>query len=191
MFIDQLEVNRITYLQPYWDDLRIAATATKGGGVSDPDFVKVLDDGGGSTGVYTWGFDRVIEEELFFTAEMPHKWQEGAQIEPHVHWTRNPVGAGTNVVWGLEYSPVVHGGTFPPSTIIIAAPSACSVLENKIEALPVISMVGKDLSTMLLCRIFRDTGNVGDDLVGDALLLEIDFHYTIDTPGSVSQFSKL
>ena len=49
-----------------------------------------------------------------------------------------------------------------------------------------LSGTGKTISSMLLCRIFRDATGAGltDDYDNDVGLLEIDFHYEIDTAGS-------
>jgi hypothetical protein len=45
---------------------------------------------------------------------------------------------------------------------------------------------------MLVCRLFRDAAGVGgtDDYDDDAGLLEIDFHYEIDTIGSRTETAK-
>ncbi len=46
-----------------------------------------------------------------------------------------------------------------------------------------------DVSIMLMCRIYRDVSD-GDDYADDAFLLEIDFHYEIDTVGSRAEATK-
>jgi hypothetical protein len=57
-----------------------------------------------------------------------------------------------------------------------------------------ITGTGKGISSMLACRIFRGS-DAQDTWVGTAsgslpLLLEVDFHYEIDTVGSRSSSSK-
>jgi hypothetical protein len=51
---------------------------------------------------------------------------------------------------------------------------------------------GKAFNSMLLCRVFRDaTGTRGtDDYTSDAGLLEIDFHYQLDSLGSNEEYTK-
>ena len=68
---------------------------------------KMLDDGDGSRGVYTYTFEGVEtdnEEEVFFSVQLPHNWKEGSAIYPHVHWSPQTTGKSGSVVWGLEYS---------------------------------------------------------------------------------------
>jgi hypothetical protein len=55
-----------------------------------------------------------------------------------------------------------------------------------------ITGTGKNLSSMLVCRLYRDaTGSLAtDDYSDDAGLLEIDFHYQIERPGSRDEYSN-
>ena len=51
-----------------------------------------------------------------------------------------------------------------------------------------IDATGKNLSSMLICRLFRDVSN---GYTGNGVfLLEIDFHYQIDSDGSHEQYTK-
>jgi hypothetical protein len=43
---------------------------------------------------------------------------------------------------------------------------------------------------MLVCRLFRDATNAGDDYNDDAGALEFDFHYKANTLGSRTISSK-
>ena len=47
--------------------------------------------------------------------------------------------------------------------------------------------VKKTLSSMLVCRLYR---SASDSYGGDAGLLEIDFHYEIDSDGSRQEYTK-
>jgi len=112
-----------------WDDVRTSLTSAFGGGINDPSWVKVVDDGAGSQGIYTWGFDDNIEEELFFEVQLPHGYAPGTDIKPHIHWA--PVGAGTgNVVWGLEYTTVNVGSVIGNSTLLTVTDAAPAVAHD-------------------------------------------------------------
>lgn len=69
-----------------WDDLRVSVFSTKTGGSKEPAWTKVLDDGAGSQGVFTYFFDSGSEEELYFAVQFPHAWMLGTDIEAHLHW---------------------------------------------------------------------------------------------------------
>jgi hypothetical protein len=49
---------------------------------------------------------------------------------------------------------------------------------------------GKKLSSQLICRLYRDTGDSRDDFANTAYLVEIDFHFKIDGFGSDQEYIK-
>ena len=100
-----------------WDDIQVSAGSASRLGFTDPDWAQFQDDGSGSTGVYQLAFDNTTDEELYFTAELPHGWKLGSTIYPHVHWSPEDTNTG-NVVWGLEYTISAINGTFGNSTKI-------------------------------------------------------------------------
>lgn len=175
-----------------WDDLRVPANLLGRLGVStDPTWVKVTDNGAGSVGVYALAFADGQSDEVFFAVQMPHGWKEGSNIEPHIHWY--PDGNGgvdEKVSWGLEYTWVNRGAVIGSSTIIYA--NTAHIDEDLVDKkhyrtnFSEISGTGKTISSMLICRLWRDGTGVGltDDYTNDAILLEVDFHYEMDTVGS-------
>jgi hypothetical protein len=182
------------------DDLRVPVTSTRVSGSKDPDFAVFSTDGAGSQGVFAYWFDKSLEEELYFIVQLPHAWSQGSNIKPHVHWTPKTDGAeGAFVRWGLEYTWANVGGTFGNTSIVYADVSSAEtathaedsvVLANKhyVTSLPSLDGTGKLLSGIINCRVFRDTAN--DTYSDDAGLLEIDFHYTINSFGSDEAFTK-
>jgi len=183
-----------------WDDLRFPALATRVPAAAGPGFAQFKDNGAASTGVFIYWFSPTSEEQVYFTAQLPHAWAEGTDIECHVHWVSadTAAGAGTDVSWGLEYTWVNINGVFGNTTIIYGdeqtngATETLTVDKHYITELGDIDATGKTMSSMLVCRLFRDAdGNGGtDDYDDDAGLLEFDFHYEISSFGSKEEYVK-
>ena len=177
-----------------WDDIRVPVTSVKTGGLKDPAFQQLLTNGALSVGVYTYAFGNeglaANEEELFFTVQVPHNWKEGSNIVPHIHWCPIDATAG-NVVWGLEYTLASVGATLPVTNIIYTDPSpAAGAFLHTYAIFDPIDCAGNTISFMIVCRVFRNSSNVLDTLAQEAAMLEIDFHYLIDSLGSEKQLVK-
>jgi hypothetical protein len=183
-----------------FDDLQSGGLAgAKTGGAKDPGLSVFKTNGAGSIGVFLYWFDPTVEEELFFLVQMRHAWKEGSTIEPHVHWTPKTNGAaGQKVSWGLEYTWANVGGDFGNTSIIygnttVQADSSLVAGRHYITPLPDIVATGKTLSSVLVCRIFRDAPGTGgtDSYTDDAGLLFFDIHIEIDGLGSEEEFIKV
>lgn len=184
-----------------WDDLRVPVLSVRVPAVGGPGFAKMRDDGNltPSTGVFTYWFDKNTEESVFFMCQMPHHWKQGSDIECHVHWTpASNALAATDVCWGLEYTWANINGTFPTTSFLYGDEQSngptevVSRYKHYLTELGTITGTGKTLSSMLVCRLFRDATGAGgtDDYNDDAGLLEIDFHYEVDSLGSKEEYTK-
>jgi hypothetical protein len=183
-----------------WDDLRVPLTSGRPGLTNPPSWSQYRDNGAASIGVYAWAFsDQAVaanEEELWFQVQLPHNWKEGTTIKPHIHWGIKTAGAANEFVkWGLEYTWANIDGTIGTTTIITSDASSAAtatisgdttLLINKhyVTDIGDITGTGKTISSMLLCRIFRNSSHADDDLAQDAYGFEIDFHHEVDTMGS-------
>jgi hypothetical protein len=183
---------------PSWDDIRSPAVQGKVGLTSPPSFEQILDDGGGSTGVFSYVFSATQEKELFFAVQMPHSWKVGSNVLPHLHWLPSSNGTGSQKVsWGIEYSAGAISDVFPNTTITYAN---TAVLDETLVANKQYATVFEEIdlsaqtiiSSMIMFRVFRDATGTGltDDFTGTAALLEVDFHFQMDTLGSYLQFEK-
>lgn len=178
-----------------WEDLRVPLNATKIAGTNQPGWEAWIN------GLFLYWFDAATEEEVWFSVQMPHSWA-GTAIIPHVHWTPKVTADGTpanqTVEWGLEYSWVDISGDFPASQIVYgktSLPNDANIVANRhymtnlTSISPTASQDG--LSSMLVCRLFRNaTDGVDDTYENDAGLLEFDIHYEVDMLGSRSVSSK-
>ena len=171
-----------------WDDLRFPASAVNPPGqASDPDF---------DTTVGGYLFAAAGTELVFFQAQLPHKWYEGSELNPHCHWQKTTSAAG-DVKWRLEYrwaprAAVMDASwsTSTASTVVSATPDNDTANEHLITAFDDIDGSGKEISDMLLMRFSRIGGDAADTYGADARLLEFDIHYQIDGNGSTERFNK-
>lgn len=183
-----------------WEDLQVPVSSVKikKSLVSEPDWDLFI----GNT-TLLW-FEAGKSEDVVFTVQMPHKWKEGTVIMPHVHWTTGKNGSGTapgtkRVKWGFEYYWANVGDVFPTNTAIIysntvATPNEGSIALREHVITPLGSIVGTgnhNLSSMIVCRLFRVNDEGEADFYDDwAGLLEIDFHYQVDSDGSNDEYIK-
>ena len=183
-----------------WDDLRVAGTNVKVPAAAGPTWTKMEDDlAGTSTGVWLWYFHASTENSVYFTAQLPHGYKQGTDIDAHVHWVPSADDASdrTNVSWGLEYTWANVNEVFGDTVLAYANDTAADtdpLIKNHQYLTDIVEVDGSDktVSSMLVCRLFRDAAGVGatDDYAGTAGLLEFDFHYRADSVGSSAEYSK-
>lgn len=174
-----------------WNDLRIPLTATRGGGVREPSFEVFRTDGVGSLGVFLYFFSHNQQQELFFSAQLDHSYDEGTDLEPHLHVTMKSVATGT-AKWGLEYTFANVNDVFPTTSTNTGSITivAGDQYRHKIVGLGTISGASLKISSMVNCRIYRDVSDPGDTLNDEMGLMEVDFHYQMCGNGSTQTFIK-
>ena len=184
----------IVLQEPVWEDLRIGSGKFEFGGATDP---TLSDWQPGASGATFKVYKFQENDEAFFFAQIPHSYKEGTDILAHVHWTPGDRGAaesGTTVAWKMDISWANIGAAFPSSTNYDLS-DTCTGTDDLHEISPevTISGTGKTVSSMLSCRIYRDT--TGDTWVGTSAAqspagLEVDFHYQVNTLGSRTSTAK-
>jgi hypothetical protein len=172
-----------------WDDLRISVSSlqSRGGGL-DP--TKLIWNAG-SIPVYDIG------EEQSFVSQMPHRYKEGTDLRPHIHWTPHSRGvaeAGNTVNWQLEIA-IANVNTVFPTPTLYNYPVTCSGTNDlhQIASSQTIPGAGLTISHIIVGTVRRIAGDtwVGNDPANlRPGLLEIDFHYQLDTLGSKTETSK-
>ncbi len=163
-----------------WEDLRVPGMSTRGG-ASAPDLIAFGPSGGLMANSFDGGS---TTEEVYFEIQMPHAWKTGSTIKPHIHWAPVNANAG-NVKWVLEYSwQNMNGAYGVPVTISVTDAAAGTAWQHQLAAFPDISGEGKNISSILVCRLYRDPGDTADTYGADAALISFDIHYEVDTLGS-------
>ena len=173
-----------------WDDLRTAATAVNPpGAASDPDRES-------TSGLLL--FNAGSTELVYIFQQMPHKWQYGTEIRPHVHWTKTTSAAG-NVAWRLRYKrfDIAEVGDAAwtdigiKTEVVAWTPDNNTASEHLITSFGDLEMVSQGLSDCLLFELSRVGGDASDTYGADARLLEFDVHYQINKLGSEDEFDNL
>lgn len=182
---------------PVWDDLRVSLSDAATGNVK-PDWDNFPIDGP-TTNPFIYWFKASGVDEMYFVVQMPHAWVEGTAIMPHIHWVASANGATGPTVprWGLQYCWLNIGETFSTYTTIYGTttvPAEVLVKDRQYltplgDAAGIVG-TGKTLSSMLICRVFRDGDNGADTYAGSAGALEIDFHMQINSMGSRLEYTK-
>lgn len=186
-----LTASNVVYSGTYWDDA-FAGALTLRTAASAPDLL-ALDTGSTTTNTVLYGFDASTEEMGYLTIQLPHRYKEGTDIRPHLHWcqTAAPSGSNTNVVWGIEYTLAAIGGTFAATTTTYATNGVSATnWKHQITSLPTITGAGLGISSVVNVRIFRAAASASDTYGSDAGFLGFDIHHEVDSPGSRSESAK-
>ena len=168
-----------------WEDLAIAVGQVKLPGVSDPTWTAYK-------GGRVLSFSKAADNEISFTAQVPHGYKEGSDMEFHLHLAYPATGTGDSR-WIFTYSWANKDEDYPgetPHPADIASPNNADVHQYA-EILDPIDGTGKTISSVLICSLMREgTDAVNDDYDEAIYLVSADFHYQRDTGGSRLEGSK-
>lgn len=136
-------------------------------------------------------FSATQTNTLYFSAQLPHGYKEGTDIEFHIHLAYPNANTG-NSTWTLTQSWANHAETFPLETthIAVVASPAVTDYHQLAEIATSINGTGKKISSVLLCSINRLGGDSRDNYGSSIYLVSADFHYQKDTLGSKTATSK-
>ena len=174
-----------------WDDKMAGSGVFQFRGLADPAKGDWTVDG---VTYMTYAFNQ--SDEVFFPIQIPHSYREGSDIYAHLHWTPRDKGAtesGHTVAWKLQYTWANIDGTFSTSNTVDLT-DTCDGTDDKHQMTPdvLVSGTGKEISSMVMCRLYRDTGDTwsGTGASGAPAILEFDFHFEKNTEGSRQRLSK-
>jgi len=197
--LDVLNPSEFTLSDTVWEDMRIPVASLKVPGSNAPTW-STFPNGTTDTGLQALHFsDQAVEgneEGVYFTVQLPHAWKIGTDIEAHIHWSPETTGTGT-VRWGFTYTwafiDAVYG---EPATVY----GEHTIAENEQDkhiytdfdpwlTTPT-DRPSYKVSSMLVCKLFRNSSHANDTYTGDAALLEVDMHLEIDSLGSREELVK-
>jgi hypothetical protein len=179
--VDDLNIGGdASYQDTYWDDIFVPLHSTRKGANDKPDY--------DYTNIGFLFPQNDATEILYFTVQFPHRYKVGSSIYPHVHWRQS---AATVPVFKLDYKWYSVGDAVPANfstytmSTLAATYSSGTIHQISKNATPIPGS-GKGISSMLVCKLYRDDNAV----IGDVLVDQFDIHFEIDSPGSREEYTK-
>lgn len=184
---DQTFAGALTLSDTVWEDMRVGLSSAKLPASNYPDWVKLADNGAGSTGIFGYSF--ADGEYIFLSTQFSHKYKQGTTIYPHIHfYTTTNVDPADNFGIGIEYTWLnLTTDTMATSTLVtrdISTGVNSSGLQQ-FANIPSTGIVGtgKRISSMFVARLYRYAASV-DNYAGDIIITDFDIHFEADTIGS-------
>ena len=136
--------------------------------------------------------------ETWSTIHILHDYRAGTKLFPHIHWSHNNATPSGNVKWQIEYSISKghSGGTFPAATTVSLIETAGAQFTHhlvEVSTADAIPSTEAESDSVILFRIFRDSGDGEDTFGDDAFLLFFDIHFQSDltlTNEKIRPFTK-
>lgn len=169
-----------------YKDISLSGTSLVAGGIAAPDAVLFI-----NSNLLAYGFNGAnTVERLYGSCEMQHDYEEGTDVEVHVHWAPTTANAG-NVVWQVWISWANSGTVFSAPVLLTATPSAANgAWMSTYNSVGVLSGVGKIMNSQFVIQVFRDPTDIGDTYPNDAVLIQFGLHYKVNTIGSRERTTK-
>jgi hypothetical protein len=180
-----VEGQRMHFVQsPRWDDLRFPAQGLNPAGQAAP---PTIDN---TTFPGTLLFSGSIINGQGGVAQMPHAWEKGTAVRPHLHWSKTTSVSG-GVVWQWRYTKANIGDVFGAYSAWIdavpAVPHSDTANKQALDAFPELDMT-ENRESAVICWEFRRNPTVGGDTYGaNARLYEFDIHYQVGKLGTVTE----
>jgi hypothetical protein len=174
----------ITFYTSYLDC--VSPFDTSNATVNGPTFATL------NTGLTVWvyKFPTNQSRNVSLWCQIPHNYEEGTNIIPHIHFIPQGGTIGQTINWVIEYTWMNIGTTIPVSqTSITRTYTTVTGDTNKHITLDIpnssgISGTGKTISSILTCRVWRNVA--ADNWNGNVCLLAVDFHYKVNSLGSLN-----
>lgn len=134
-------------------------------------------------------------KEINMGFQFPHSREDNSLIVPHIHIYAPSDGSGGVVKFGCEYTWTYVGQTGVVSTTTVYGTTtlaASTVYNNQIISFGEITSpsTNGDMSSIFMCRIFRDPSDVADTFGSSVWLKSADIHAYNVWDGSQNQYTR-
>lgn len=171
-----------------WDDL-LPSSVTVGSGVNAPAFTSY----NGNLRAYEF-VGAVQTKELNMGFQMSHTREANSSISPHIHLYIPDDVSGGVIKFGLEYTwtSINDVGAISTNTIYgtVTRTANQGINNNAILKFPDIVGTNKGLSSLLMCRLFRNAADSEDTFGSSVWLKSSDIHIIKDMLGSRQEYIK-
>jgi len=144
-----------------------------------------------------------VNEVVSMNCQLPHEWQEGSGIRPHIHWLQQHATNIPNWLLGYIIKPkgqiVTLETDFTNMTFLTIQSNAFTYTSGVLEQISgfgEISMTGYTLSDNIHFCLWRDAANDSTEFSGvdpsslTEYIREFDVHYQSDGDGSRQEYTK-
>jgi len=169
----------------YWDDQQVNLNNVKLPASGSPTWAAFK-------GGYALAFGGSADEAISFWAQLSHGYQEGSDLEFHLHYVPEDATPG-NVRWKLTYSFASILDVFPTESEVVALiPTPGRADQHTLgEITDAIPGSGKRISSLLCCSLTREASEASDTYNSkDIYLCALDFHIKKDSRGSTREAIK-
>jgi hypothetical protein len=164
-----------------WNDANVG-TLQLGSGGTAPGKVEWLNSAGGTTGIYTIGFD--INDQVSGSIEIPHDYKEGTDIYFHIHGGIINAPSGTDYIkFNLIYSVTSDDDLFPAATTISKEIAVTTQYTCYALHFAAITGTNYDIGDQFNFTLQRVTA-AGAAFAGEYLSMTVGLHYQSNTLGS-------
>lgn len=186
---DSILTDAIHYGNTYWDDLRTPSNLSKkvpGKEAGDQAYK------GGVVISFADGSDQAVS----FNVQLPHGYKLGTDLEFHIHIVLPTAGAGAgaeNIAFDFTHSWANIMSEFPTETNVSDTTDVQNYPADTHRLVEIAGTIDGSaitgVSSMLICSLTRDV-SVASNYTDDVYLIELDFHYQLDAPGSWTEYDK-
>jgi hypothetical protein len=166
----------------FWREIFVTPTSVRiNPASSKPDYGTWLFSG------QSYLFDAASPESLYFDVEIPHDHKTGTPLNVHVHWaptTTNTGACAWKIAWMVKDINSVFAFT-ASDTLSVRQAGSGTAYTHQIAGLGSIDMTGiSKVSALMSGVLIRDANKNSDSFTGEAVFLDIGFHYQADKLGS-------
>ena len=126
--------------------------------------------------------------------QLNHDYKEGSDIVPHLHLYIPDDGTGGVIKFYMNYTwtNIDATGTVSETTVsgTVTRAASAGINHNAILSFGTITGTGKTISSVFMCRIYRDPADVADTFGTSVWLKSADLHYEVDSIGSRGILTK-
>lgn len=178
---------------PLYQDASVTAISMRGDATSAPAIEPI------TANTLAMAFGPSTAQYLHFSVHIGHGYVSGTNLRPYVQWAPENSSAG-NVAWNLDVSWGNIYGAIPADSSWSAV-SAAPVVAKKMVYAELVGPSGeksitgkttpiKEFSSILTCRVWRNSTAASDSYTGKAFLLSCGFHFLNAAHGTVVTWPK-